>query len=110
MEKQIKITYLLFGLTILSIIFHNALYGLFEIEERVFFALTFGFTFGFAISVINNTFTYIKKGEPKDLWKLGWMGLVGLIGLIPGFSYGFFGFFGFFGFCGAKKWKKIKSS
>lgn len=108
MEKQTKITYLLFGLTILSIILHNAFYGLFEIEERVFFSLTFAFIFGFVISVVNNTFTYIRKGEPKDLWKIGFLGLLGLIGLFPQFSPGFFGLFGLFGFFGAKSWRQVK--
>lgn len=105
MEKQTKTTYTLFGLTIISIIVHNLIYGLFELEEPVFFLLTFFFLFGFIVSVLYNAFIYIKRREPQDLWKLGFLGLFGLIGLIPGFDCGFFGFLGFFGFFGAKKWK-----
>jgi hypothetical protein len=108
MEKQTKITYILFGLVVFSILLHNAFYGLFKIEEPVFFTLTFVFVLGLVVSVIYNTIIHIKRGEPKDLWKLGWIGLFGLVGLIPGVSYGFFGFFVFFGFFGAKGRKWIK--
>lgn len=106
MEKQTKITYLLFGLLMLSIIAHNAFYGIFKVEEPVFFGLTFAFAFGFTISVVQNIFSYMHKGEPKDLWKLGWIGLFGLLGLVG--STGLYGFFGFFGFFSARDWKKIK--
>jgi hypothetical protein len=106
MEKETKITYLLFGLIILFIILHNAFSAFFKTEEPVSFILTLVFTLGFAISVIYNTITCIRKGEPKDLWKLGWLGLLGLSGLVG--STGLYGFFGFFGFFGAKGWKKIK--
>jgi len=101
MEKQTKRNYILFGLTILSIVLHNAIYGVSKIEEPVFFVLTFIFALGFVISVVQNTINYIRKGKPRDLWKLGWIGLFGLLGL--GGSTGLFGFFGFFGFFGAKK-------
>jgi len=104
--NTVKKIYLLFGLAILSVILHNAFYGIFKIEEPVFFILTFAFIFAFVISVIYSTVTYVRKGEPKDLWNLGWIGLFGLIGLIPGFKFGLFGFFGFFGFFAAKEWKK----
>jgi len=107
MGKQIKITYILVGLSVLSVILHNAIYGLFKIEEPVFFILTFVFAISFVISVIYSTISYFRKGEPKDLWKLGFLGLFGLIGLIA--SPGLYGFFGFFGFFGAKRWKKTKN-
>lgn len=106
MTKQIKITYVLFGLSILSVILHNAISAYFKIEEPVFFVLIFVFLLSFVISVIYSTISYIKKGEPKDLWKLGWIGVFGLLGLVG--SAGLYGFFGFFGFFGAKGWKKIK--
>ena len=106
MERQTKITYILFGLVALSAFIHNALYGLFRIEDPISFILVFPFAFGFAISVVQNTINYIRKGEPKDLSKLGWIGLFGLLGLLG--NIGLYGFFGFFGFFGAKGWKKIK--
>jgi len=107
MEKQTKITYVLFGLSILSVILHNAISAYFKIEEPVFFILTLVFVLGFAISVIYNLINYVRKGEPRDLWKLGWIGLFGLLGLVG--SVGLYGFFGFFGFFGAKGWKRVKN-
>jgi len=104
MEKQIKITYILAGLSILSVILHNAIYGLFKIEEPVFFVLTFVFAISFVVSVIYSTISYFRKVEPKVLWKLGFLGLLGLLGLFA--TPGFYGFFGFFGFFGARGWKK----
>jgi len=107
MEKQTKIIYILVGLSILSVILHNAFYGLFEIEEPVFFILTFVFAISFVISVIYSTISYFRKGEPKDLWKLGFLGLLGLLGLVA--TPGFYGFFGFLGFFGARSWRGTKN-
>jgi len=104
MEKQTKTTYLLFGLAVFSTIVHNALYGLFKIEEPISFTLTLVFILGFAASIVFNIVTYSRKRKPKDLWKLGWIGLFGLLGLVG--SPGLYGFFGFFGFFGAKKWSR----
>lgn len=103
MEKQTKISCWLFSLVLLLSILHNAVFGLFRIEEPVFFILALMFAFGFAVSVIYNTATYIKKGRPRDLWKIGFIGLFGLIGLWPKFGAGFYGFFAFFAFFGLKK-------
>jgi len=107
MTKQTKIIYTLFGLSILSAILHNAISAYFKIEEPVFFILTFVFAISFVISVIYSTISYFRKGEPRDLWKIGFLGLFGLIGLIA--SPGFYGLFGLFGFFGAKSWKNIKN-
>ena len=107
MTKQTKITYVLFGLSILSVILHNAISAYFKIEEPIFFVLTFTFLLSFVISVIYYTVSYVKKGEPKDLWKIGFLGLFGLIGLIA--SPGFYGLFGLLGFFGARSWKKPKN-
>jgi len=109
MEKQTKITYVLSGLTILSVILHNAIFGFLKTEEPVFFILTLVFGFGFTISVIYDVILVLKKRGPKDLWKLGFLGFVGLLGLIPGLNIGFFGLFGFFGFFGAKRWKDMNN-
>ena len=105
--NSIKKIYLLFGLSILSVILHNAFYAFFKTEEAAFFILTFVFAIAFVVSVIYSTISYFRKGEPKDLWKLGFLGLLGLLGLVA--TPGFYGFFGFFGFFGAKGWKRIKN-
>lgn len=102
--NSVKKIYLLFGLSILSAILHNAIYAYFKIEEAVFFILTFAFLLAFVVSVIYSTISYFRRGEPKDLWKIGFLGLFGLIGLIA--SPGFYGLFGLFGFFGARAWKK----
>ena len=60
MEKQTKITYILFGLSILSVILHNAIYAYFEVEEPVFFILTFVLLIAFVVFVIYNTVSYIR--------------------------------------------------
>lgn len=46
MKNLIKIPLLLLGLAIISAIVHNAIYALFEVEEPVFFILTFVFLLG----------------------------------------------------------------
>ncbi|MFC1612323.1 hypothetical protein ACFL29_00535 [Patescibacteria group bacterium] len=102
MQKETKITYWLFGLSIFFVIFHNLLSGLIKAEEAVSFLWAIAFIAAFIISVIYNTTLYITKGKPVDIYKLGFLGLLGLIGLIPQFGPGLFGFFGFFGFFGAR--------
>jgi hypothetical protein len=85
------------GLAIFSAILHNIFSVIFDVEEPVFFTLTILMFLSFILAVIYNVFTYFFKGQPRDIWQLGWLGLFGLLGLItPGF-YGFYGFFGFFG-------------
>ena len=103
MSKPIKIIYILFGLAVVSAILHNAVYGIFKIEEPVFFMLAIVAFLAFCVSVIYHTIRYLMKQKPKDIWKLGFLGLFGLIGIIPSFGPSFYGFFGFFGFFGAKK-------
>lgn len=103
MEKQTKISYwLLAGFFVFSIL-HNFVYGLVGIEEPVFFSLSLLLFLTFIFSIFYNIFTYIKKGTPEDLWKLGWFGLLGLIGFLPRFGPGFYGLYGFFGFFGLRK-------
>lgn len=103
MEKQTKLSYYLLGLSIISSVLHNVVYGLFGIEEAIFFSLTLLLALAFIISIFYNIFTYIKNGKPKDLWKLGWLGLLGLIGFLSNFGPGFYGLYGFFGFFGLRK-------
>ncbi len=102
MEKQTQLSYLLAGLYILSKFLHNPYYSIFgsgDYEIAKIFLLIFDAVWIlFGISVLYNVITYIKKGKPQDLWKLGWLGFIGLLGLIiiPGISVlsVFMGFFG----------------
>lgn len=103
MEKQTRLSYWLLFSSIICSILHNAVYGLFGIEEPIFFSLTLFLALAFIVCVFYNIFTYKTKGTPKDLWKLGWLGLLGLIGLLPNFGPGFYGLYGFFGFFGLRK-------
>ena len=75
-------------------------------EDVLFVVLTLVFTVGFVASVLYCTVSYIRSGEPADLWKLGWIGLLELLGLVPQLTPGLFGFFGFFGFFGARGWRE----
>lgn len=103
MEKQTKLSYWLIVSSIICATLHNLTYGLLGIEEPIFFLLTLLFFFAFIVSVVYNIFTYIKEGEPKDLWKLGWLGLFGPLGFIPRFGASFYGLYGFFAFFGLEK-------
>ncbi len=103
MEKQTEATYWLFGSAVLTIILHNLLAAILDFEEPLFFFLALLLLLGFAASVIFNVITYWQKGQPKDIWKLGWLGLIGLLGVLPQFNPGLYGFYGFFGFFGLRK-------
>jgi hypothetical protein len=109
MTKRIILCYVLIVLSALFAVLHNILSAAQNGEDVLFFVLTLVFTVGFVASVLYCTVSYIKKGEPKDLWKLGWIGLLGLLGLVPQLTYGLFGFFGFFGFFGARGWRDSPS-
>jgi len=65
MKKQTKITYILFGLTVISLILHNAIYRIFKIEEPVFFILTFVFALAFVVSGIYNILNIIGSRKNK---------------------------------------------
>jgi len=109
MTKRIILCYVLVVLSALSAVLHNILSAAQNGEDILFFVLTLLFTVGFVASVLYCTISYIRKGEPADLWKLGWIGMLGLLGLIPQLTPGLFGFFGFFGFFGARGWKDSSS-
>ena len=105
MTKRIILCYALIVMSVLSVILHNVLSAVMGSEEAVFFILTFVFALDFVVYVLYCTVSYIRKGEPADLWKLGWIGLLGLLGLVPPLTFGLFGFFGFLGFFGARSWR-----
>lgn len=105
-KQQINVStilsFYLFSIGIFSVVIHNAIYGIFGVEEPMFFLLALFSILGFIASVVYNLVTYLSNGKPEDIWKLGWLGLFGLIGIVPQFGPGFYGFFGFFGFFGFK--------
>ena len=105
MTKRIILCYALIVLSALSAVLHNIIPTTQNGEDVTFFVLTLIFTAGFVASVLYCTVNYIRKGEPADLWKLGWIGLLGLLGLVPQLTYGLFGLFGFLGFFGARGWR-----
>ncbi len=103
MEKQTKISYwFLFG-GIGGSVVHNFVYGLFKIEEPIFFFISIFSFIAFLVSLIFNLITYKLKGRPKDLWCLSWIGLFGLLGFLKSFGPRFFGLYAFFAFFGFKK-------
>jgi hypothetical protein len=54
-------------LIVLSILLHNLIYGLFRIEEPVFFLLTFIFGLGFLTSIILSVIKKVKKWRSGDV-------------------------------------------
>jgi hypothetical protein len=103
MEKQTKLSYQLVAAFFILAVLHNLVYGLLGMEEPFFFTLSLLSFLGFILSLFYNIFTYLKKGIPQDIWKLGWLGLLGLVGLLPRFGSEFYGLYGFFAFFGLKK-------
>ncbi|MBU3957147.1 hypothetical protein KKI19_02640 [Patescibacteria group bacterium] len=64
MRKQIKISLFLLGGAVLSSILHNAVYGLFGVEEPVFFSLILLLALAFVVSIGYNFFTFLQKKRP----------------------------------------------
>ncbi len=102
MEKQTKITYILLGLSVFSVLFHNLIYTEFGVQEPVFFFVACVAALAFLVSVGGDLFLYSRKGRPKDIWKLGYIGLIGVLGGVTG-VLAFTAFFAFFAFFGFKK-------
>jgi hypothetical protein len=102
-EKQTKTTYLLIASFVIGVIIHNFYYAIFGREDIVFFFLSLGLFLGFLLSIIYNTFTFLRKGKPKDWWKVGFLGFLGLVGFFPNFGPKFYGLYGFFGLFGFRK-------
>lgn len=97
MEKTTKITFSLFAAALVSMVIHNTLYGIWRLEEPVFFLLSLTLFLGFVVSVVWNLVTYKRYGWPKEIWKVGFIGAFGILGVIPGLGANFFAFFVLFG-------------
>jgi len=103
MEKRTKITYYLFFSFVLFSILHNALFLFLEFQEKISFFIGLFSFFAFLLYLVAGTIIHVKKGKPKDWWKIGFLGFIGLFGFIPQFGPIFFGFYFLFGFYGFKK-------
>jgi hypothetical protein len=108
-KDGVKVTLILGLLTLVLPITHNMIYALFGVEEGLFILLSIAAFVLFQVTALKSFFGYKKTGEPKDLWKLGFLGLLGPIYVfvfhLPLGFLGFLGFFGYFSFY--KKKKKV---
>ncbi len=105
LKKSIFRSYLLVTLTFSCFVLHNVFYALLEIEEPVFFSLTFIFFLAFIISLVFN----LIKDKPKDLWKLAGIGFFSLLAPVFNFEqlywFTLFFFFLLFELCTAQEKK-----
>lgn len=108
MKKGVFFIYFYLGLAALSLIYHNLIFAFGNKKESLFFILTIVSLVVFVLLLVYNTLFFVYKGQPADLWKLGFLGLIGLLGFWG--DLGLFGFFGFFGFFGTRRrkhfWRK----
>jgi len=97
LEKQTLVPYLCILAFFIGFIGHNLAYALgVAFGENLFFTIlevslfliaVFIAPIGFIVSLIYNLYTYHTKKEPKDIWKLGFLGIFGVITtLIFGFN------------------------
>lgn len=66
MGKQIKISFLILILAVISAVLHNAVYGLFGFEEPVFFSLTLLLFLAFVVSLPYGIFTCVRERKSKE--------------------------------------------
>lgn len=110
MQRRTKISYLLLLVYVLATLGHNLYFALTGTEESALLIVAMVTFALFVASLVVNVVTYLRKGTPEDVWKLGWVGLLGLLGFVPGFGTGFFGLYGFFGFFGFRNPTSPKGS
>lgn len=103
MSKPVKLTYIFFAGIVLGSIIHNFGSAILGFEEPVFFFVSILSIPAFFISAIYTLIRRLVKGEPKDIWKLGFLGLLGLVTIMPNFRPVFYIWFAFFGFFIFKK-------
>ena len=104
MSQPILVTYLTLILMVSSVFLHNGVSALIGFEEPVFFLLSLLLALFLIVAISYNTYTFLTKGEPKDLWQLGWLGILGVLGVF--YQPTWFGLFGFFSYFGTKDWRK----
>ncbi|MDX9893012.1 MAG: hypothetical protein RB292_01170 [Patescibacteria group bacterium] len=96
-SDQSLLPFWLLGSAIFTAIIHNVWYAIFKTEEASFFILTLILITAFFASVIYNIITYLNRGEPADIWKMGWLGVVGVLTPWASILVIFYAFFAFFG-------------
>ncbi len=96
-EKETFLPFWLISTAIISVIIHNFFYALTGKEELTFFLLAIILIAAFCVSVIYNIITFLNKGEPKDIWKMGWLGILGVLAIFIPAMITFYGFFALFG-------------
>jgi hypothetical protein len=65
MKKQMKTLFLFFALFIICAFLHNAIWGLFRIEEPVFFVLALMFFVALIVSIFYNLGVWVRKTKKK---------------------------------------------
>lgn len=64
-KKQMMVRWMVLGVAIISFILHNLIYGIFKIEEPVFFCLTLLAILAFFVLRI---FDFFNRAKNKDLY------------------------------------------
>lgn len=96
-EKETFLPFWLLGSAVVSAIAHNAIFGIMQKEDAVFFLLSILLLLAFFASIIYVILLYLNHGKPKDIWKLGWLGVFGVLSIFAPIMTFFYAFFGFFG-------------
>ena len=86
-EKRTKVTIWLFVSSLVCIVAHNMIYGIWQLEEPLFTLAALVFIVAFLIATVWNSYTRIRFGWPADIWKVAYIGFFGLIGFIPTVHY-----------------------
>ena len=96
-EKETLLPLWLFSTAVCTVVIHNAIYAIFGVEESIFFFVSLVLILAFWISIIYDINIYLTKGQPADIWKLGFLGVFGVLSIFAPIMIIFYGFFIFFG-------------
>jgi len=98
MEKGTLAAYICLVGFFLCVAVHNFGGALFEPVGVAFFFMSLAMALGFLASLAVNLFTYWRRREPADIWKIGFLGVFGVLGFwLSANLYILYGLFGFFG-------------
>jgi len=98
MSRPVRRIWILFAGAVLAVIVHNFFSALFGVEDIVFFFLSLACILGLIIFSLLAAYSFLLKKEPKDIWRLGWLGVILtilflLVGINNSFFYLFSSFF-----------------